>query len=337
MIVCVFLQLFLFKYSREKLFITAGGLITSIGLISVYSYASPLFAPLYIFGYAFMINPFWKNSLNLRMPKELTFIVIIMSFVFGYSLTFLTDLMGFNFLSLELIWIAIIILIIVIYLINWVYTDNSDKKSRNENKIFQDEYHFSLGISHSIALGIIFFILSLLISIGTFPLDSYFIETPFLVAEIIIFMGIMVIFSMIYSNSQKNAPKNKKWIVYPYLILNMITIIGFLIITMVSSPLTPYIFGLIVNISIICFLMLSIIQKDLSYRWLAPISLIVMLGGQLTLILFPNSMIIFLIYSIVWAIINIWNRNAILEFIPSLDELEKERKQDHKSNNSKRI
>lgn len=327
LIVCVFLQLFLFKYSKKKLFITAGGLITSIGLITIYSYASPLFAPIFIFGYAFMINPLWEKSLKLKIAKELTFIIIIMSFVFGYALNILTTLMEIDFLSLDLIWISIITLIIVIYLINWVYKDNSQSNSRNKNKIFLDKYRFSLSISHSIALGIIFFILSIMIGIGSFPLNLFFMETSLIVAEIIFFMGIMVIFSMIYSNFQKNTLKNKKWIVYPSIILNLVIVIGFLIITIVSSPFTAYILSLILNSSIICFLMLFIIQKDLNYIWLMPVSLIVMFGGQLTLILFPNSMIIFLIYSIAWAILNIWNRNTILEFIPLLDELEEEREQ----------
>lgn len=80
--------------------------------------------------------------------------------------------------------------------------------------------------------------------------------------------------------------------------------------------------------------MLFIIQKDLNYRWLMPVSLILMFGGQLTLILFPNSMIIFLIYSIVWTIISAWNRNTILEFIPSLDELEEDGEENQESNNN---
>ena len=325
LIICVFVQTILYKFVNPNIFITIGGILFTSGLIAIFSFSDPFYVLFLICGYALLIPPLWKNTLDMQIPSKLNQIIIVMSFVFGFSLQYLTFLNGFNFLSEGIIWIAIIIIIIIIYLTNWIYIDITINNSTDYNFNISDKYKLELGISHSIIVGISLFLILTTTKINLFPLNYFSIDISFTLQLIILVMGLMVILTVIYSNfKEKSSHKIIKWTFYIFLLLSVTISICLLILTLNINIWNPYLVIIPGILSFICIFMLIIIQSGCNYIWWISISLIITFGGQIILILFPNLILPLLLISLIQIILGFWNYDNITILIPTLNEIKRE-------------
>ncbi|MBD3229401.1 MAG: hypothetical protein GF329_14545 [Candidatus Lokiarchaeota archaeon] len=322
LILCIFIQTYLDKYLSKTSLIIIGCFIFTLGIIILYVFSNPLYAPVLIFGYIFSINFLWDESMKVDIPKRLTLTILVLSYIFGFALNFFNLLINFNFLFSGLIYISMAILLISIYLTNWIYSDTQNSDVKKDTLSLFNEYELTAGIMHSLSVGILIFFVSFITNFGRTPFSSFNLDNHFIILLIISILGVMIFLNMIYSNLDgKDTNPQIKLVYYAFLVLNVIIIISFSILSYYNMIVTPILIIIPELLSFVCILLLLIIQKQYEYKWWMGLSILLVFGGQLISILFPNMFSPFLILSIILFSINLYNRKNILILIPSLNQV----------------
>jgi len=291
-----------------------GGVIFSIGIVSAIALKDNFVSLIIIVIYPFLINSLWNEIIEYKNQELSLKIITCFSFLLGYYLFNLDNIMNIQFFNELNIFIALIILFSSIFLFfGFFYIENETIfKKINFKKI--NFRPFLTKISKSIMFGIVIFFIFGCINNNLYPLQYYFVNFSsqintfnynisklYMIYDLLIAIGILILFSIIYINI--NIENSKNWNKFNSIIIIVILVI-LLIITqfvLIYYYTLPLYFYYILHILWIILFFHLFLTKGFEKINLFNISLLIMIiclipstiEGIMILITYNISIIIF--------------------------------------------